>query len=514
MTKKKKHIWGWIVVGIGLILIGLGILFFASHIWVDGHFYPKKPQTLDVRDQTLTIEIFQKLEQALPQSQFQWMVPIQGQRYALDTRAISLHGLTEEDIQALEYLEHLETIDATDCPLTPLLLRLVQTYPEANVIYQVPLGGSNWPQDTKELKLSDFTEEEIPLVAYLPDLKKVDATACDDSEVLLLLAQTYPEITVDYQVSLGSTRYDRFATELTLEGEACSDLEEALNHMPTLRSVTLTEPVGAGTDYVSLAQAYPEISFQWSKTLLGITVTQETQEVDLSNAVITSLDQVEALMDWCPQAKQVFLGTCEIENEALAQFRDSKREQYKVVWNVQVGFLTLRTDDTYYMPGKYNLGVTQEQSYNLRYCEDMICIDVGHKPLFTCEWAAFMPHLKYLIIADTCITDLSPLEGLTELIYLEMFITQVTDYSPLLSCTALEDLNLCYTHGDPAPIQQMTWLKRLWWAESPIEVEEFQEYLPDTQLMFLHHSSTGNGWRQGQNYYDMRDILGMHYMWG
>lgn len=119
------------------------------------------------------------------------------------------------------------------------------------------------------------------------------------------------------------------------------------------------------------------------KTFLDVTVTQDIQDVDLSSAGVTSPDQVEVLMDWCPQAKQVFLGTCEIENEALAQFRDSKREQYKVVWNVQVGFLTLRTDDTYYMPGKYNLGVTQEQSYNLRYCEDMICIDVGHKPLFT-----------------------------------------------------------------------------------------------------------------------------------
>lgn len=514
MTKKDKHVGRWILAGAGLLLIGLGILFFASHIWVDGHFYPKKPQTLDVRDQSLTIEAFQSLEEALPQSQFQWMVPVQGQRYALDTRSISLHGLTEEDIQALAYLEHLDTIDATDCPLSPLVFRLSQTHPEAQVIYQVPLGGKAWPQDTQEVTLSSFTEEEISLVAYLPELTKVDATACDDPEALLLLAQTYPEITVDYQVSLGNTRYDRFASDLTLEGDACSDLETALKHMPALCSVTLTEPTGTGADYVALMQAYPNIAFQWRKTLLGITVTQETQEVDLSGAAITSLNQVEALMDWCPQAKQVFLGTCSMDNEELAQFRESKRESYKVVWNVQVGALTLRTDDIYYMPGKYDMGVTQEQSYNLRYCEDMICIDVGHKPLYTCEWAAFMPHLKYLIIADTCISDLSPLEGLTELIYLEMFITLVKDYSPLLSCTALEDLNLCYTHGDPAPIQQMTWLKRLWWAESPIEVEAFQEYLPDTQLMFLHHSSTGNGWRQGQNYYDMRDILGMHYMWG
>ena len=125
-----------------------------------------------------------------------------------------------------------------------------------------------------------------------------------------------------------------------------------------------------------------------------------------------------------------------------------------------------------------------------------------------------MPNLKYLIIADTMIDDISPLEGHDQLIYLEMFITKVTDLSPLLTCTALEDLNLCYTHADPEPVTKMTWLKNLWWAEPPMEESEFQEYLPDTHLMFLHHSSTGNGWRQLQNYYDMRDYLGMHYMWG
>ncbi len=123
-----------------------------------------------------------------------------------------------------------------------------------------------------------------------------------------------------------------------------------------------------------------------------------------------------------------------------------------------------------------------------------------------------MPNLKYLIAADCQLLDIEPLTGLDQLVYLEIFMTRVTDYSPLLTCTALEDLNICYTQGDPEIIKQMTWLKRLWWAGCPIEEEEFQAYLPDTKLSFYRGSSTGRGWRSGQHYYDMRDLLGMPYL--
>lgn len=39
--------------------------------------------------------------------------------------------------------------------------------------------------------------------------------------------------------------------------------------------------------------------------------------------------------------------------------------------------------------------------------------------------------------------------------------------------------------------------------------------LPDTYVEFeIGLSSTGGKWRQHQNYYDMRDMLNMYYMYG
>ena len=131
-----------------------------------------------------------------------------------------------------------------------------------------------------------------------------------------------------------------------------------------------------------------------------------------------------------------------------------------------------------------------------------------------CEWVKYLPKLKYLVIADTNIRDISPLSQLQELVFLELFMSPIRDYSPLLECKKLEDLNLGYTYGSYEPILQMTWLKRLWWSGNWKARTTLPKLLPDTETNFLSRSSTGDGWRTGQHYYEMRDFIGMAYMTG
>ena len=90
----------------------------------------------------------------------------------------------------------------------------------------------------------------------------------------------------------------------------------------------------------------------------------------------------------------------------------------------------------------------------------------------------------------------------------------MSDYTPLLELTKLEDLNLCYTHGQKEVLMEMTWLKRLWWSPSAGKQPDLSRALPDTLINVTTGSSTGGVWRKGQNYYDMRDLLGMYYMTG
>ena len=123
--------------------------------------------------------------------------------------------------------------------------------------------------------------------------------------------------------------------------------------------------------------------------------------------------------------------------------------------------------------------------------------------------------MKYLIVVDGPLLYIDPIGSLKELIYLELFWNQISDFTPLLGCTALQDLNISRNHGDPLVFKDMPWLKNLWvnmnHTVKPDVRALLSESLPDTHIVFDCSWPTGDGWRQLQNYYDMRDIVDMPY---
>jgi len=227
------------------------------------------------------------------------------------------------------------------------------------------------------------------------------------------------------------------------------------------------------------------------------------------------VDAVKQAMTYFPNAAKVIVNSGTIDNDAMAAFRDEMRPEYKVVWTVQCGEIAVRTDETYFMPLKHKVYYFfDEDIENLKYCEDMICIDVGHMSMSHVNWVANMPHLKYLVMG-MCgnLKDISALSNCKELVFLELLNTSIKDYTPIQGCTALEDLNLGFTYADPEPIMEMTWLKNLWFIGRMSIKSKLVQALPDTYVFISNtDSATRGGWRKLPNYYAMRDALGMHYM--
>ena len=145
--------------------------------------------------------------------------------------------------------------------------------------------------------------------------------------------------------------------------------------------------------------------------------------------------------------------------------------------------------------------------------EDMICIDVGHHMIHNIDFVAYMPHLKYLILAHSGVRDLSPIVNCQELVYLEIDWSEVQSYEPLKELKALEDLNLAETYCDITPILEMTWLKNLWVPGRSYATRQLLiESLPNTHLQLNKTAPAGETWRDLPNYFAQRDVLGMHYM--
>lgn len=182
---------------------------------------------------------------------------------------------------------------------------------------------------------------------------------------------------------------------------------------------------------------------------------------------------------------------------------------------MECGRFSIRTDAETIMSYKYNLfDLYDKELENLKYCEDMICVDLGHNNLRSCDWAAYMPKLKYLILAhNNGLNDISGLANCKELVYLEIGWTSLRDLTPLLGCTKLEDINMKYVFCDADVIVQMPWLKNVFWTACPSRNYQMLEgALPDTYLLLTDEYWNTKHWRQLDNYYAQRDALGMYYM--
>lgn len=491
-------------------------LFFSGHIFIQGAFYSRNASSIDLRGKNVTAEEYTQLQNQLPECEILWDVPLSSGAVSCRSRELTLSALTESDLDLLQHFPGLERITAESAVEQEQLLRLLEWCPDLDIRYTITIDGTTYPSTADKLTISAITDGEIGLLEYLPGLTAIDATGCSDLDQLMKLRHEYPDCDLTYRVPVGGTVLSQDARELTLTGAEPEAVLSALAYLPEMESVTLLSPKADSDHLLQLQQQYPHISFYWEMEVLGLPVTTGDREIDFSQVTV-DIENLEAGLACFPNLETVYLGECGIDNDALAAYRDRVRDQYKVVWLLRLGLMPVRTDATTFMPGRPSdrYFVTDEQMDLLRYCEDMICLDIGHYTNITrCEWAAHMPRLKYLLLADTGIYDVSPLADLKELIYLELFLTPVYDLSPLVNLKTLEDLNLCFTLANPEPVKQMTWLKRLWWAKCPLTVAQFKEYLPDTEMMFYSVSSTGLGWREGQNYYDMRDLLGLHYMTG
>lgn len=382
-------------------------------------------------------------------------------------------------------------------------------------IPQLLFQGSVYAPDAEILTVSELTEADIAVLSDFANLKTLDATACTDQEMLLKVKEAYPHLNLICKVTLGTGTYSSGSPMITLDAVSAEELEAALPLLPGLKKLTITTPVEQGAlELLTLGNANPELTLDFTFTLEGVQIHSLAETLDFSGIQIADLDALEATVTKMPNLTKVEMHHCGIDNETMDAL-NRRYENIQFIWSVYVARMYLRTDTQAFIPIKHGKVVYDYDLENLKYCTEMLAIDLGHQIVTKCDWAAYMPKLQFFLCADTPLMSIEPLTGLQDLKYVEIFITNVKDYSPLLTLPALEDLNICWTYGDAEIIAQMPYLKRLWWAGKwfrPEERELVVSSLPDTLLNLDNGESTGAGWRQHDNYYEMRDLLGMHYM--
>lgn len=243
---KKTLITVLVVIALVLALVVAGALGFLwyrnNHIFVEGDAYAVGSTSLDLTDQDLSFAYYEELKAKLPGCEILWNVPFRGGKYVNTTESLLVSELTLEDVELL--------------------------------------------------------------ATYFPKLKTLDASECDQYDVLAVAEATLPECEVTYYVNLGNAGHNpnhksEYVTLYFTEGENYDfdTLTTNLAYLPALKEVTLENPVYSIEQVESLRAAYPEVKITCTIELLGQKYDAETTELDLS---MISSEQVAEVVEKLP----------------------------------------------------------------------------------------------------------------------------------------------------------------------------------------------------------------------
>ena len=238
-------------------------------------------------------------------------------------------------------------------------------------------------------------------------------------------------------------------------------------------------------------------------------------KLNLSGLNVSGYD-MDALFSHMPNLKYVEMIGCGLSNDGYAELQD-KHPGIRILWEIRYATRVLRTDAVGWstfrgMHGPMDLPMSDADTKYLKYCRDLIAVDLGHNTIRDISFVQYMPNLQIFIAVDNGgLWDLSVLKYCPQLRYIEIFVNRVSDLSVFRYMHQLEDVNISYN-----PIRSNEYLKDLphlekLWLEATLipgdQVQELRQLYPNAMIVNVGSGSVDQGWRWGSHYTGMRDLV-------
>ncbi|MBQ3503177.1 MAG: leucine-rich repeat domain-containing protein [Oscillospiraceae bacterium] len=433
-----------------------------------------------------------------------------------------IEEITHLDIQVeasglwdlLDY-PNLKSVDLSGSTCYSAILDFIGKNPQLQITYAVDVGGT-WISSlesaaTLENGSFDFDTllKNLEFLPYLTNLTLPETEL--NSQQVEAIREACPELTVRCSVNILGALYDADTTKMDLSALDSSQVEQLLPKLGILENLTYVELMTeSGSSKLSLADvaalqnSAPNTTFHYTFPLFGKTLSTTDEEVaykkhTIGNEGEAQLREALAVMDNC---KRFLLEDCGIDNEVLAQLREDFRDQTKVVWRIRFGKYSALTDAET-IRAVYN--VFDSTCHDLRYCEDVKYMDIGHNDTLTdLSFIGYMPNIEVLIASGCAATEIPEnFSNCKKLTWLELAnCYKLKDIAALEGCESLRFLNLSYSKVtdymalDGLPLERFCCLSA---KASTDEQNTFLAIHPDCLTRFYGSQPYGYGWRYDDN---------------
>ena len=366
--------------------------------------------------------------------------------------------------------------------------------PTPTPVPNVVIGERECSADTRDLLL--FSEEEyrdlLENAEQFTNLQSVRFN-CDLAKPahILELQERCPGLRLYYDLTILDELVPWYAEDVdlsALEPESVPEIAALFPLLPELRTVRLPDTLSFA-DYMSLKDAAPQADFDYAFTLYKQKLDTHTESVSFRKAEIGSegLAEIEAMLPYLENLKELRFERCGIDDDTLAAFRE-KHPERKIAWLVESlpGGGQWTDSIRIWIIGGYD----DDRLEPLKYITSVKYLDIGHNGITKLDFLYYMPDLEVLIVENDYVSDITAIGSCINLEYLEVGETRVTDISPLANCVNLVHLNIGRLHEltDISPLYGLTKLERVYGKcderVPPEQVEHLRELLPDCEICF------------------------------
>lgn len=234
--------------------------------------------------------------------------------------------------------------------------------------------------------------------------------------------------------------------------------------------------------------------------------------LDFNKATILDFNSFVVELGQFPFLTRVEMCGSNLSNEQM-EFLQNTYPNVKFVWSLRLGnYWTVRTDQVAFSTNKGpGPNLTNADVEQLKYCTDMVALDLGHNRVSDISFLYHMPKLRILILVDNRVSDLTPVASCKDLVYLETFVNPIKDITPITDLVNLLDLNISYNrYTDNQPILHKPRLERLFVSHTGLsmaQINELQAEYPNIHVEYQVKESVDGGWRSIPRYRAMRTMF-------
>ncbi len=379
---------------------------------------------------------------------------------------------------------------------------------------KVSIGSQSVNRNTEELTLSSGEYDPEMLIAALPKLPKLSKLSFPDTDLtaeeLERIRNAAEGVDVTFTVDINGQTCDQGTQSLDLSGissDLMSEITPKLSLLPSLSQVELMSSDGSSTfskaAVKQLVDAVPDAKIHYEFDLFGKHISTQDERVEYTDVQIGNegADELREALSIMSGCKYLLLDTCGIDNEVMAEIRDEFPDK-KIVWRIYLdtGYpFDFLTDEEIL---RITFGLNDENCQVLKYCTDVVYLDVGHNEALTdFTFIGYMPKLECLVASLASVTDLSPLRYCQKLIWVELIdCYELTDITPLKDIPSIRYLSVSETEvSDISATDNLLKLERFGAVkrEIPADVQEhFRQLHPDCIAIFdWDENPYGYGWR-------------------